>query len=383
MKITFDFQAILWTNVKAYCPICKRNFTSWYCPSCGLPKKNSKYALTEYGSLQNCAHYHFRPEFSSFENFQLCSECYTTIPSNAKYCRNCGKKITSSQGISQDAHGWVDLGLSVLWATEIIKGLYMWNYARKFSCMTDQDEIDYCCNQKDREQKDVATQIWGKKWRTPTKEEFEELVIKCKWEKCLDPITKNHALKAIGPNGNSIIIPVTGYAGCNIIHDFFRRKTSIVENEAIYSSCRLWTSTEDEKKKDCAYAFCFTGYKEFKRTLTAREIKEREFENEKINRDIASLFKGLDYERAKKEIREEEEKRDEERRILNAMGDDRQERADNIKKDEERRRNLWLDTPVEMYYNEIKPHRNTIRPFKKDCGYAILPVADKKWQGKL
>ena len=79
----------------------------------------------------------------------------------------------------------------------------------------------------------------------------------------------------------------------------------------------------------------------------------------------------------------ERQKEEEERQILRNMGDDSQERADNIKKDEERRRSLWLDTPIEMHYNEERIHRNTIRPIEKDYGYAILPVADKKWQGRL
>ena len=114
-KIIIDYKYELWTGIKAHCPICNRTFTGWYCPTCGLPKKNSKYALNEYGSLYNCDSYHLRPEFTSFEKFQLCSECYTANPSDAKYCKNCGKKITS--WLSKDAHGWVDLGLSVLWST--------------------------------------------------------------------------------------------------------------------------------------------------------------------------------------------------------------------------------------------------------------------------
>ena len=72
-------------NIKAFCPICKNNFTGWYCPSCGLPKEISKYAPSKYGTPHNCGQYHFRPEFSSFENIQLCDKCYTTNPSNAKY----------------------------------------------------------------------------------------------------------------------------------------------------------------------------------------------------------------------------------------------------------------------------------------------------------
>ena len=103
MRIVLNYEWILWTGIKAFCPICKKNFTGWYCPSCGLPKKNSKYALHEYGSLHNCRQYHFRPEFSSFENFKLCEECYTTNPSEAKFCRNCGKK-SHHQRVSLKMH---------------------------------------------------------------------------------------------------------------------------------------------------------------------------------------------------------------------------------------------------------------------------------------
>ena len=79
--------------------------------------------------------------------------------------------------------------------------------------------------------------------------------------------------------------------------------------------------------------------------------------------------------------RQERQKEEEEREILRAMGDDTQEKADNIKKDLERRRKLWLDTPVNFEYN--KKYKNTLRPLRKISGYAIRPVADKKWQGKL
>ena len=139
----------------------------------------------------------------------------------------------------------------------------------------------------------------------------------------------------------------------------------------------------------CAYAFDFCGYNGFKPTLTAREEKEREFENERSNRKSESFFKGfgeLDkdwWKQRQLERQLERQREDEERRILRAMGDDSQEKADNIKKDKDRRQNLWLDTPVKMHYNEAIPHMNTIRLKIKEGGYAILPVADKKWQGKL
>ena len=58
--------------------------------------------------------------------------------------------------------------------------------------------------------KDAATHYWGEKWRTPTKEDFEELITKCKWEKYIISTTNQFALKAIGPNGNSIVFPAVG-----------------------------------------------------------------------------------------------------------------------------------------------------------------------------
>ena len=77
------------------------------------------------------------------------------------------------------------------------------------------------------------------------------------------------------------------------------------------------------------------------------------------------------------------DRRDQERDILRNMGDDSQEHADNLIKDKKRRRDLWLSTPVEIRFNEERFYKNTIRPFGTNNGYAILPVADKKWLGKL
>lgn len=72
-----------------------------------------------------------------------------------------------------------------------------------------------------------------------------------------------------------------------------------------------------------------------------------------------------------------------ERQILKNMGDDSQERIENIKKDKERRRDLWLNTPIELRLNEDRRYKNTIKLSAIDKGYAILPVVDKKWKGKL
>ena len=408
MGIRMDYKYKFWTGVKAHCPICKNIFTGWYCPSCGLPKKNSKYAINEYG-IHNCGQYHFRPEFSSFENFKLCDKCYTTNPLDAKYCRNCGRKFNFSKGVTKNAHGWVDLGLSVLWATEVIEGLYFWNNASELSHTTDISDFKkwrdinrikwsyYKGSESSNEEDvDVATQILGKKWRTPTKEEFEELMIKCKWEKCIDPKSNKHALKVIGPNGNLIILPVTGYAGCNAIvkqkqgtgtlDDLLSKempKKLHADSEAEYSLCALWTSSKDTTRQGFAYAFYYTGYKDFTKTLTEKEKKEIEFENARYKREFSHFFKIESCEEILHRHLNESKIQATERQILKNMGDDSQERIENIKKDKERRRDLWLNTPIELRLNEDRHYKNTIKLSAIDKGYAILPVVDKKWKGKL
>lgn len=56
--------------------------------------------------------------------------------------------------------------------------------------------------------KDTATNILGKNWRLPTKAEFDELISACTWEKIFEDYTLT-GYRVIGPNGNSIILPLT------------------------------------------------------------------------------------------------------------------------------------------------------------------------------
>lgn len=335
------------------CPLCKKEFSTYFCPNCGIPLSTNN---------------NMRPEYKSFKEFQLCDKCNTKNPFHAKYCRNCGEDITL-HAKDKNGHGWVDLGLSVLWSTETIKGLYIWNHSKE-EVYTFSDMSSYLG--KDIENKDIATIKWGVKWRTPTKNEFEELIKKCQWNKILISPSNTHAFKVTGPNGNSIIIPVTGHAGC------YRSDSAPFESENIHSECSFWTSTEEPSRLYCAYAFRYIGYNGFVRTLTAREKKEQMFK-------IRSSFEHIsiyddDFEQKWKQKRQREE---EERKILQAMGDDWNERQDNLKKDNERRHTLWLETPIEFIYDMKDFRKNTICVRRKNEGYAIRPVADKKWQGEL
>lgn len=57
------------------------------------------------------------------------------------------------------------------------------------------------------EEDDVAHIKWGGSWHIPSLEQVTELKSKCTWE--LD--VANNTYKVVGPNGNYIIIPTTGY----------------------------------------------------------------------------------------------------------------------------------------------------------------------------
>ena len=66
----------------------------------------------------------------------------------------------------------------------------------------------------DHEEYDVVENEWGNGWRTPTKEDFEELIEECEWKW----IGNNDAgkYKVEGPNGNYIYLPAAGYRSNNI-----------------------------------------------------------------------------------------------------------------------------------------------------------------------
>lgn len=319
------------------CPICNEYIKGHYCPICGLPATIcGPVACVNCGNLRPS--YYYRPGISGREHNHWCNKCHTPNPLGAKYCRNCGKKM----------HEWVDLGLSVLWSTETLEGFYGWKHSEAI------DRLHPAYNNFKRDNIDVATKKWGEEWRIPTKEEFEELIIKCKWEKCLDTISKNNALKVIGPNGNSIIIPV-------------------VTKKDYGSSICLWTSTEDAKRSERAYAFRFK--QEMNKTLnsTCNNIKKNPYHNTSFLEQLVKLQLGNNNAA----------------KALNTPNDNSSNIAfckfneDNINKDEDKWTCLWLETPVEMHYNEERIRWNTITPVLKDISYAIRPVADKKWKGKL
>lgn len=126
----------------------------------------------------------------------------------------------------------VDLGLSVKWASwniganspedcggyyafgeiEEKEKYYFYNYAH--SQVSDYDTYVHTdLGDISGSQYDVASKRWGATWRMPSREEMEELVNKCEWKWI--SFKGVRGCKVVGPNGNSIFIPASGFKDDN------------------------------------------------------------------------------------------------------------------------------------------------------------------------
>ena len=139
---------------------------------------------------------------------------------------------------SIEKHEFVDLGLSVKWATCNVgaekpedfgdyfawgetepKERYTWE-TYKYCKGTKYSLTKYCKKSKYGDNSftdnkgvldlvdDAAYVNWGGPWRMPTKAEQDELREKCKWE--WSNLNGVKGYKVIGPNGNSIFLPAVG-----------------------------------------------------------------------------------------------------------------------------------------------------------------------------
>lgn len=112
----------------------------------------------------------------------------------------------------------VDLGLSVKWANfnvgaskpEEYGGLYGWADPAGEKTSTDINEYpsENPPENISGTEYDIAHVQWGGTWRLPTREEQEELVEQCEWEK--DTYNGVSGYTVTGPNGNSIFLPGVG-----------------------------------------------------------------------------------------------------------------------------------------------------------------------------
>ena len=144
-------------------------------------------------------------------------------------------KDSPQQSLSGTINGydWVDLGLSVKWATQNVGasspsdygGYYAWGETRTksrydwsncFDCLDSTGDswgtykkggktsISPTCGH------DTARENWGGTWRMPTDAEFEELCTKCKWT-WTSQGGYNGYLVTSKTNGKSIFLPAAGW----------------------------------------------------------------------------------------------------------------------------------------------------------------------------
>ena len=150
-----------------------------------------------------------------------------------------GKKGTAygeELSFTTETHAYVDLGLSVKWATCNIgasspeeygdyfawgetapKDVYVWSTYKW--CNGSQNTLTKYCTNKEYgavdnkitlELEDDAAHVnWGGEWRMPTKAELEELREKCTWTPT--EINGVSGREITGPNGNKLFLPNSGY----------------------------------------------------------------------------------------------------------------------------------------------------------------------------
>ena len=151
-----------------------------------------------------------------------------------------------------NGHEYVDLGLSVKWATcnvgaskpEDYGNYYAWGETGTKSSYTDDNSKTYgkqMYDIKGNSLYDAARANWGGTWRLPTKAELEELNNKCTWKWTTQNGVKGY--KVTGPNGNSIFLPAAGYRyGSSLYYagenGYFWSSTSYESNS--FGACRLY-----------------------------------------------------------------------------------------------------------------------------------------------
>lgn len=151
---------------------------------------------------------------------------------------SCGVTVKSLSG-TENGHAWIDLGLSVRWATMNVgastpmkrgkyyawgevssKSICSWssytwgnadnNELKKYNTSSTYGTVD---NKTELDlADDAAYKNWGGAWRMPTVTEWQELMAKCTWTwELVDEDEEEYGYRVTSKvNGNSIILPCAG-----------------------------------------------------------------------------------------------------------------------------------------------------------------------------
>ncbi len=149
--------------------------------------------------------------------------------------KNDSNNDSSEQTSTENGHEWVDLGLSVKWATcnvgatspEKYGNYYAWGETKtksdyswdtykygsayddltKYNTDSDYGIVDNLTTLEAAD--DAAAKNWGGKWRMPTNYEWGELQTMCDWTWTFQSGVAGYEVKA--SNGNSIFLPAAGH----------------------------------------------------------------------------------------------------------------------------------------------------------------------------
>lgn len=133
-----------------------------------------------------------------------------------------GRLVPDADGLYNAGHEYVDLGLSVYWASCNVGAKYDYEYGKccgwggivngsTLLWSRYRTEFNPCSKKPDYLttlllRDDIAHRCMGGDWRMPTVDEMTELVEKCSWQ----ALMINHAIlvyRVTGPSGNSILLP--------------------------------------------------------------------------------------------------------------------------------------------------------------------------------
>ena len=150
----------------------------------------------------------------------IINESLVAVPVLVPVLEEQSEPVKAATTGSINGHEWVDLGLSVKWATMNVGAnnpgdygdYFAWGEVRTKSVYwTDNNKTweKTMGNISGNSQYDAARYHWGGSWRLPTKKELEELKDKCRWT--WTEQDGHNGYRVVGPNGNSIFLPAAGY----------------------------------------------------------------------------------------------------------------------------------------------------------------------------
>ncbi|MBO7232362.1 MAG: InlB B-repeat-containing protein, partial [Bacteroidales bacterium] len=133
---------------------------------------------------------------------------------NVWLCTN-GKNYTfgqvksfSTNAAAENGHDYVDLGLSVMWATVNVgdNDYFAWGEVTPKDVYSEENYSLETIGEFLPLSKDAARYQWGGRWRMPKSDEWAELVDMCEWHYLSDGIWQ-----VTGPSGKSILLQSPGF----------------------------------------------------------------------------------------------------------------------------------------------------------------------------